>query len=269
MEHLPPLPDDAIIVHPYLPDGVSEIIAQGSSSFIGILDDQTVLKYPSVVGEEWDRFIVEERIYQALCPHPRIIMSYDLDRRGLKLEYATRGTLQDHLHSPDSASFITTADRVRWSHQAAEAVAYIHKKNVIHCDVSPRNLLLDKDLNVKLPDFQGEYVDEDGVSYNGYALENNKAYLPRPGTHSDVKSDLFALGTSIYEIMTGHEPFPELDEHNDREEIERRYRIGKFPCVNSVLGGDIIHKCWKGAYESADVCMEELKALKMGCGRYT
>lgn len=185
MEHLPSLPDEATIIHQYLPEGVSKIIAQGSSSFIGKLNEETVLKYPSVKGEEWSRFIVEKHIYEALCPHPRIIRSYGLDKRGLILEYATGGILQDHLRSLDSAKSITNADRIRWCQQAAEAVAYIHKKKVLHCDISTRNLLLDKDFNVKLSDFQGKYVDENGVRYNGWALENNKAYLPRPPTHSD------------------------------------------------------------------------------------
>ncbi|QDS74332.1 hypothetical protein FKW77_004434 [Venturia effusa] len=258
MEHLPSLPEDAIIIHRYLPEGVSKIIAQGSSSFIGKLNEETVLKYPCVQGEEWDRFIVEKRIYEALCPHPRIIRSYGLDKRGLILEYATRGTFQDHLRSLDSAKSITKADRIRWCQQAAEAVAYIHKKKVLHCDISTRNLLLDKDFNVKLSDFQGEYVDGNGVRHNGWALENNKFYLPRSLNHSDEQSDIFALGTSIYEIMTGHEPFPELDEHKDGEEIERRYRNKEFPGVRGIVGGSIINKCWNCLYKNAEVCTEEL-----------
>jgi hypothetical protein len=72
-------------------------------------------------------------------------------------------------------------------------------------------------LNVKLSDFQGIYIDENGMVFNGHALENVKAYLPRPSDRSDAKSDLFALGTAIFEIMVGHEPFPELDELDDEE----------------------------------------------------
>lgn len=250
------------IVPLYLPEGVDKVIGFGSSSFIGRLDDQTVLKYPRVVGEHWDRFVIEQRIYNALGPHPRIIACFGLDERGLKLEYATRGTVRDLLRNPDYTCSITSSDRIRWSRQAAEAVAYIHTKNVIHCDISTRNLLLDKNFDVKLSDFQGIYVDQNGTLFNGHALENVKAYLPRPPTSSDEMSDLFALGSAIYETMTSHEPLPELDELDDEEEIEKRYTEGQFPALDGVFGGHIIYKCWSLTYSEVNTCVKELRALE-------
>ncbi|KAI9822030.1 MAG: hypothetical protein M1832_003202 [Thelocarpon impressellum] len=121
-------------------------------------------------------------------------------------------------------------------------VAYIHTKKVIHCDLGTRNLLLDDDLNVKLTDFQG--------------------VPPSPGGRLGRESDLFALGTTIYDIMVGHEPFPDLDNVDDQEEIEKRYIAGQFPTVDGVLAGDVIRKCWTLAYQSVDECAEELKALE-------
>lgn len=250
------------IVPLYLPNGVDKVIGFGSTSFIGRLNNRAVLKYPRVVGEQWERFVIEERMYKALGSHPRIITCFGLDGRGLKLEYAPNGTLRDFLRGSNSSGFDSPKDRLRWSRQAAEAIAYIHTKNIIHCDISIRNFLLDRDMNMKLSDFQGLYVDPHGVTFNGFALENVKSYLPRPSTHSDQKSDLFALGTAIYEIMTGHEPFPDLDELEDEEEIEKRYIKGRFPVLDDVLGGHIIYKCWSLAYEKVDACVEGLKALE-------
>ncbi|KAI9791930.1 MAG: hypothetical protein M1835_008166 [Candelina submexicana] len=193
---------------------------------------------------------------------PRIITCFGLDERGLILEHATNGTLKDLVHDSNAAGNISSHDRFRWSRQAAEAIAYIHTKKVIHCDIGLRNFLLDQNLDVKLSDFQGVYVDPGGVIFNGFALENVKAYLPRPSTYSDEKSDLFALGTAIYEIMTSHEPFPDLNEFDDEEEIEKRYIEGRFPVVDNVLGGDVIYKCWSLAYEKVDTCVGELIALE-------
>ena len=243
----------------YLPKGVDKVIGFGSSSFIGRIDDQTVLKNPRIPGKEWDRFELEKTIYDALGRHPRIITCFGLDARGLMLEYATNGSVKAFLARCDSMS---NENRVKWCRQAGEALVYIHTKNVIHCDCSTRNFLLDNSLNAKLSDFQGIYVAPDGnVSY-GYALENPKSFLPRPADHSNRTSDLFALGTAIYEIMAGHEPFPELDELDDEEEIEERYTRGQFPALDGVLGGEIIYKCWYLAYENASSCVKDLKTLE-------
>ncbi|KAF2002136.1 kinase-like protein [Amniculicola lignicola CBS 123094] len=250
------------IVPIYFPKGVGKVIGFGSSSFIGLLDDRTVLKYPRTAGEHWNRFFIEQQIYNALGSHPRILACYGLDERGLKLEYASGGTVRDFLRNPSYALSLTRCDRVRWCRQAAEAIAYIHTKNVIHCDISTRNFLLDTKLDIKLSDFQGVYVDHDGVLFNGHALESAKSYLPRPSTGSDERSDLFALGSAIYEIMVGHEPFPELDELDDEEEIEKRYLNGQFPALNGVLGGYVIQKCWSLVYDHVKACVEELQGLE-------
>ena len=248
-----------------LPSGVDKVIGFGSSSFIGRLGDEVVLKYPRVDGEQWERFVIEERIYNALGPHPRIVTCYGLDERGLLLEYATMGTVRHRLRDQNAAKSITHTVRLKWCRQAAEAVAYIHRKNVIHCDISTRNFLLDQDEDVKLSDFQGIYVDPKGVTFNGFALENAKSFLPRsPTSISNKKSDLFALGTAIYETMTGHEPFPELDENNDQDEaeIEKRYTEQNFPVLDHILGNNVIQKCWSLAYETSEACLEELAALE-------
>ena len=67
------------IVPLYLPNGVDKVIGFGSTSFIGRLNDKAVLKYPRVVGEQWERFVIEERMYKALGSHPRIITCFGLD----------------------------------------------------------------------------------------------------------------------------------------------------------------------------------------------
>ncbi|KUJ07329.1 serine/threonine protein kinase [Mollisia scopiformis] len=251
------------IVPLYLPKGVDKVIGFGSSSIIGRLDDWTVLKYPRIPGEQWDRFEIEEHIYNALGSHPRIITCFGLDARGLKLEFATMGTVKDRLRHYGSASSVSCKDRLKWSRQASEALAYIHTKNVVHCDVNTRNLLLDKNLDVKLSDFQGIYADSNGGTLYGFALENSKSFLPRSANHSDQKFDLFALGTAIYEIMSGYEPFPDLDGIDNEEEIERRYIKGQFPVLDDVLAGQIIYKCWSLAYNTVDTCVEDLIALEV------
>lgn len=62
------------------------------------------------------------------------------------LERMPNGSVADYLPNADLQPPIQ--ERLKWALYAAEAVAYIHTKRVIHCDIGPSNLLLDKDLNV-------------------------------------------------------------------------------------------------------------------------
>ncbi|KKA16437.1 Serine/threonine protein kinase [Rasamsonia emersonii CBS 393.64] len=50
---------------------------------------------------------------------------------------------------------ITSELRLRWAKQAAEGLQILHSVDVVHCDVSPRNFLLDSGLNLKISDFAG------------------------------------------------------------------------------------------------------------------
>ncbi len=152
----------------YLPNEVDKVISFESTSFIGCLNNRAVLKYPCVVEEQWERFVIEERMYKALRSHPCIITCFGLDGRGLKLEYALNKTLRDFLCSFNSSGFDSLKDRLRWSRQAAEAIAYIHMKNIIHCNISIWNFLLNRDINMKLFDFQGLYIDSHGVTFNSF-----------------------------------------------------------------------------------------------------
>lgn len=123
-------------------------------------------------------------------------------------------------------------------------MAHIHTKNVIYCDDNTNNLLLDANLNVKLADFQGIYVDQHGKRFTSFAIENTQSSLLRNIPYlSDEKSNLFALCSVIYYIMTAHEPFPDLDYIRDEGEIARR-----FSTANSVS----LWKYWAGrSYTSA------------------
>jgi hypothetical protein len=66
--------------------------------------------------------------------------------------------------------------------------------------------------------------------------------VPRdPHTILDVKSDLFALDSIIYFIMSDHEPYDGLAE----EEVAARYSRMEYPDVQSYSCGRVIESCWK------------------------
>jgi len=242
----------------YYPKGVQGIIGFGTSSFVGDLGNGQVLKYPRIARENWQDIEHEARIYAILGRHPRILTFLGLDSRGLRLEKALNGTVYDFLriHSTNSAN------KLKWSRQLAEAVAYVHSKKIIHNDISIRNCFLDENLDLMLGDFQGLYTDNDGRAREAYAYGQLKSSVPGLVWRSHQRSDLFAIGTAMYEMMTGHEPYPELDSIEDEARIEELYASGQFPELHEIVGQDVIWKCWSQLYETAEECAQELKDIE-------
>lgn len=66
-----------------------------------------------------------------------------------------------------------------------------------------------------------------------------------------VKTDIFALGSTIYHIITGHRLFPQYDTIDDEAKIEELYRKGHFPPLDAGVGGEVVRNCWGCKYESA------------------
>lgn len=258
-----------IHIRRYCPPGVSEIIASGGQCFIGAIDDSTVLKYPQIPEELEESVHIESQLLEVLGNpgHPHIIASKGMTEHGLILQRAS-GCLNDYITSQTSIPF---ERRLLWCKQAAQAVSYIHGKNVIHCDISLRNTLLDKNLDLLLADFQGVLKSADGETLlDGHAREHSKAYMPRVGDDACVKTDLFALGTAIYEIMTGHEVFPELNtwEEGVDEEILSRFENGLFPTDKHACYR-VTEKRWKQQYDSADDVLSDLSVIQVSDGAYS
>jgi len=105
------------------------------------------------------------------------------------------------------------------------------------------------------------------VIYDGGASENAESFMPRDDKDSaDVKTDIFALGSTIYHIATGHRLFPELDTIDDEAEFSRRFREGQFPRLEVGLGGEIVRKCWECKYGSASEVVADLTGLQASLG---
>lgn len=173
-----------------------------------------------------------------------------------------------HLEKVERSEYtpsLSIGQRLKWARQAAEAVAYIHSKNVIHCDLGVHNLMLTANLDTKLIDFQSRLLASDGMTVvlNGGAGPCALAQMPRPDKNRyDAKTDLFSMGTTMFHIMTGSPPFTDLDTYDDAEEVERRFREAEYPRLDECYCGEAIRKCWKGLYQSADALVKDLECLE-------
>ncbi|KAL9125621.1 MAG: hypothetical protein Q9217_005197 [Psora testacea] len=242
----------------YKPEGVTEFLGLGTDSFVGVVDETTILKYPKTPDDKTALAILdlEAQILTTIGPHKHIIGYKGQRKDGLLLERAVRGSIAQFLRDYTP----TWQQRLAWARQATEAVAVTHRAGVIHCDINVNNLLLDGDLMVKLCDFQGRLLRPDGsVDRDGLARENIKSFMPRADpNYSDSKTDIFALGSAIYHIMLGYDPFPDLHPFDNEEQIEARFVSRQFPKMESPLMNCVTHKCWAGEYNSAEAVLQDL-----------
>ncbi|KAI1498034.1 kinase-like domain-containing protein [Biscogniauxia marginata] len=220
-----------------------------------------VKKFPHPIASPYDKSWMrkhlyrEAEIYQRLPRgHDRLLHMFDFvvddNEPGIILEYMPNGNLRDFLGSYTSL----ICQRLQWVLDAVEAVRLVHDHGIIHADIKPENFLVDGDLRLRLIDFSGSSIDKKPP----LVVDNTRFFLPRSreDDSSGVLSDIFALGSSIYEIMTGKQPYAELNE----EEVELMYTRGEFPSVDKVVCGDIISGCWMCRFDSAQAVYAAVKA---------
>jgi hypothetical protein len=158
------------------------------------------------------RFVQEARVI-ARWRHEHIVQVYYADEvEGLfyfAMEYIEGlelGSLLKQYHAEGER--IPAADVVRIGRAVAKALDYAHKKNVIHRDVKPSNILIANDGRVVLADF-GLALDVEQGSV-GETFGSAHYIAPEQARRSSdavPQSDLYALGVILYEMLTGAVPF--------------------------------------------------------------
>ncbi|AEO63877.1 uncharacterized protein THITE_2109473 [Thermothielavioides terrestris NRRL 8126] len=197
----------------------------------------------------------EFRVYQKLPQHDRLLQLIRYSpEEGLVLQYMPRGNLRDHLpKAASAATAITLHERLQWACDAAESLHLLHSHGIIHSDLKPENFLLDSNSRLKIIDFSGSSFD--GIV--GSAIESTRFFLPRPLKEPPtVRTDLFALGSTISEIMTSRPPYDDLSD----DEVEARYSQQIFPSVQELPCGQLIMDCWRCEVQTAEEAMKRLKA---------
>jgi eukaryotic-like serine/threonine-protein kinase len=157
-----------------------------------------------------------ERFYQeartiAKLEHPNILPVYDFGEQGgityLVMRFLDGGTLQE-LMDKQHIGLHQTADILV---QVCAALDYAHRKGIIHRDVKPSNVLIDREGAVYLSDFGIAKVLEGSsrLTQTGVALGTPAYMSPEQcmGTQVDQRSDIYSLGVILYEMAVGYVPF--------------------------------------------------------------
>ena len=166
---------------------------------------------PSIFREVVKRFRNEAQ-KMAQLTHPNIVRVSDYGTYKeipyFVMDYLPGGTLKRYLGKP-----MPYQQAARLILPIAEALAYAHSEGVIHRDVKPANILLDKKGNPMLSDFGvAKLVDSEetqGLTATGASIGTPEYMAPEQasGKKIDHRVDVYSLGIIFYELITGRRPF--------------------------------------------------------------
>lgn len=168
------------------------------------------------------RFRTEARS-AARLQHPNIVSVYDSDRDNdiafLVMEFIQGEDLKHHL---DKGKRYTLQQAASIMKDLLSALDYAHSQNIVHRDIKPANLLIEESGRIKLTDFGVARIQDSGEATRtkGTMVGTLKYMSPEQvlGLPIDSRSDLFAAGIVLYQLLTGTRPF---DGTSDYEIIQK------------------------------------------------
>lgn len=170
-----------------------------------------ILRYDFSSEEDMHRRFQREALSVTSLTHDNIVTIYDVGEDGdihyIVMEHVKGKTLKEYIaeHAP-----VSPAKAVQIMKQLLSAIEHAHDHHIIHRDIKPQNILLDEEGNVKVTDFgiamalsATSFTQTNSVLGTVHYLSPEQA---RGGT-ATRKSDIYALGIVLFELLTGQLPF--------------------------------------------------------------
>ena len=200
---------------------IIEKIGEGGMAYVFKARDNLLNRYVAVkvLKEEYSkdevfvkRFRTEAQSAASLI-HPNIVSVFDVgEDKGISfivMELLDSNTLKDYIQQKGALPSDIT---LKIAAQIASALEAAHKAHIIHRDIKPQNILLNKNLVAKVTDFGIAKVSNATsatITSFGNTMGSVHYFSPEhaKGGYTDAKSDLYSLGVVMYEMATGKLPF--------------------------------------------------------------
>jgi eukaryotic-like serine/threonine-protein kinase len=157
------------------------------------------------------RFLREARAAAALSSHPHVVTIYDVGehdgRPYMVMEHLDGGSVADAVRD---GRRVPPGRALAWLRDAASALDAAHAQGVVHRDVKPANLLLDRRGRLAVGDFGiARVAFEDTLTATGQVLGTASYIAPEQvrGEPATAASDVYSLGVVAYRLLTGRRPF--------------------------------------------------------------
>lgn len=196
------------------------------------------------IEEVKERFLREARSAASLN-HPNIVTIYDMG--------VDRGRLFISMEYVDGPTFFRILDREgQLSREATlhfmvgvlRALAHAHARGVVHRDIKPGNVMLDRDRVVKITDFGLARVIKRGLNEGSQKASGTPLYMSPEqilGKPFDFRTDLYAFGGTVFHLLAGEPPFVEGEILYHQVYTQPR-RLGELCDVPKPLE-DVVMKC--------------------------
>ncbi|WP_019182309.1 serine/threonine-protein kinase [Microbacterium yannicii] len=179
-----------------------------------------------------EEFTAEANVMAMLSTHPAIVTIYQAGvardgRPYLVMEYCPKPNLQVRYRREP----FSIAESLRVGVQVAAAVETAHRAGVLHRDIKPANILVTEYNRPALTDFGIASTTSAAAESAGLSIPwsppESFADVPR----SDPRSDVYALGATVYTLLAGHSPFEIAGQRNSAAELIHRIETVPLPSL--------------------------------------
>ena len=170
---------------------------------------KTITGGPTAQKNLLDRFYQEARSAGAL-QHPNIVTIYELGHEKntpfIAMEYLEGESLDRII---DQKPVLPLSVKLGYIVRVIDALAYAHQHNVVHRDVKPANIMVTKEGVVKVVDFGIARLTDMSMTQPNMMIGSRAYMSPQQykGERADARSDIWALGVSLYELLAYRRPF--------------------------------------------------------------
>ena len=203
--------------------------------------------------------------------HPYIIQLYGITDReksqklAVVTELAPKGSLFDYLHkNPKTKNNLSLDFKNKIAKQLICTMAYIHSRGYVHRDLKTQNILLDKNLDIKLCDFGLTKLKSELNSGSGQFAGTPCYMAPELYDRKfyDGKIDVFAFGTILWEIYSQKIPYANCDSM----EIKQKVTKGEELYCSSIVPKQIVNliqkcRCIKASDRPSFAEIEKMNVL--------